>query len=263
MLKKLLKYEILHISKFLLIFYTLSLIFATLTRIFLNIENSLMMNIVGQVCSGVCISMMANILINNIMRLWFVFKKKLYGDESYLTHTLPVSKRTLYLSRCLNSLITLFISFIVILLSLFIAYYSKENLLAVKKLLIPLVNMYDSTIVKFILICVAVFFLEIINLLQVGYTGIIIGHRFDNNKVGYSILFAFVTYVFIQIFALIVMFIFAIFNKDMMNLFITNEMVNLTMVKYVMYIATFIYTLSIGIVYYINVKLFEKGVNIE
>ena len=62
MLKKLLKYDLKNIYKFLIIFYSLAIFFSVLTRIFLNIEDSFIMNIIGQICSGVTISMMINIL---------------------------------------------------------------------------------------------------------------------------------------------------------------------------------------------------------
>ena len=57
-------------------------------------NNSFMMNIVAQICSGTTIGMMVSIIINNIMRLWVRLKNNFYGDESYLPHTLPVEKRT-------------------------------------------------------------------------------------------------------------------------------------------------------------------------
>ena len=47
MLKKLLKYDLKNAYKILIVFYGLALFFAILTRVFLNIENSLFMNIIG------------------------------------------------------------------------------------------------------------------------------------------------------------------------------------------------------------------------
>ena len=237
MLKKLLKYDLKSIFKFLIIFYSLALFFGLLTRIFLGIKNSLVMNIIGEVCSGAAISMMFSILINNLMRLWVRFKENLYGDESYLTHTLPISKKTLYLSKTLTAIITVFTSIVVIALTLFIAYYSKENLTTIKNILLPIVNIYDSTIINILLVILFVFFLEFFNLLQSGFTGIILGHKKDNLKVGYSVFFGFVTYMLIQIFALFIIFITALFNKDLMNLFITNEIISIDMVKTIIYMA--------------------------
>ena len=263
MLKKLLKYDLKSVYKVLIIFYSLSLFFAVLTRIFLNIEGSFIINVIGKVCSGVTISMFFNILINNLMRLWVRFKNNFYGDESYLTHTLPIDKKTLYLSKTLTSVITLFSSAVVIAISMFIAYYSKENIELIKNLLLPLATVYDSTIISIVLSIVFVLFLEIMNMLQSGYTGIILGHRKNNNKMGYSVLFGIGTYLFTQIVAISIMFIVALFNKDLMNLFYTVESLNVSTIKMLIYFASGIYLLNILILYFINSKLFIKGVNVD
>lgn len=263
MLKKLLKYDLQNINKVLVIFYSLSLFFAILTRIFLSIDNSFIINIIGKVCSGVTISMIFNIIINNLMRLWSRFKTNFYSDESYLTHTLPVSKKTLYLSKTLGSLITLLISFLVIAISLFIAYYSKENIILIKNLLLPLAQVYDSTVVTIILAFIFVCFLEIMNMLQSGYVGIVLGHKRNNNKTFLSIVFGFITYILTQIFTILIVFLVALFNKDLMNLFYTVDTLSVDTIKLCIYLASFTYTLNIIIIYIFNSKLFSKGVNID
>jgi len=72
--------------------------------------------------------------VNNLLRLWIRFKNTLYDDESYLTHTLPVDRKTIYLSKIVVSMITMFTSILVIVLTLFIAYYSKENMETLKNM---------------------------------------------------------------------------------------------------------------------------------
>lgn len=263
MLKKLLKYDLKNIFKLLIIFYSLALFFGTLTRLFFSIENSLIMDIIAKICSGTTIAMIFNILINNMMRLWVTFKNNLYGDESYLTHTLPIEKKTLYLSKILTAVITLFTSVIVIGLTVFIAYYSKDNLELLKSILLPLANIYGSTITKILLAFLFVFFLEFANILQAGFSGIILGHKMNNLKTLYSVLYGFVVYTFTQIFTLILMFVVALFNKDMMNLFYTTEIINVDMVKLIIYLAIIIYTVTLIVLYLVNVKLFSKGVNVD
>jgi len=263
MLKNLLKYDLNNIYKVLIVFYVLSLFFAILSRIFLNIENSFIVNVIGQICSGTTIAMIFNILINNLMRLWVRFKHNFYGDESYLTHTLPIDKKILYLSKTLASIITLLSSVIVIGLSLFIAYYSKENIEFVKNLLLPLATVYESTVVAIILAFIFVCFLEIMNMLQSGYVGIVLGHRKNNNKMVFSILFGFGTYLLTQMFTVLVVFVVALFNKDLMNLFYTMESLNVDTIKICIYLAIIIYTLNIFVLYFVNSKLFSKGVNVD
>lgn len=263
MLKKLLKYDLKNIFKFLIIFYGLALFFGILTRIFWSVENSFIMNVLGSICSGTAISMMVSILINNLMRLWVRFKSNFYGDESYLTHTLPVNRKTLYLSKILTGVITLFTSVIVIGLVLFIAYYSKENIEALKNMLLPIADIYGSTIIGILLAFLFIFFLEFINALQAGYTGIVLGHKMNNAKTGFSVLYGFGTYIIIQVFVLLVVFITSLFNKDLMNLFFTNEIINIEVLKLVVYLTIIIYIITFIINYFVNLKILKKGVDVE
>ena len=263
MLKKLLKYDLKNIFKFLIIFYSLALFFGILTRIFWGIENSFIMDVLGGICSGTAISMMVSILINNLMRLWVRFKSNFYGDESYLTHTLPVNRKTLYLSKILTGVITLFTSVIVIGLVLFIAYYSKENIEALKNMLLPIADIYGSTIIGILLAFLFIFFLEFINALQAGYTGIVLGHKMNNAKTGFSVLYGFGTYIIIQVFVLLVVFITSLFNKDLMNLFFTNEIINIEVLKLVVYLTIIIYIITFIINYFVNLKILKKGVDVE
>lgn len=264
MLRKLLKYDLENIFKFLIIFYSLAIFFAILTRIFFSIDdNSLIMNILGQITSGTAISMMFSIVINNLMRLWVRFKNNFYGDESYLTHTLPIEKKTLYLSKTIASLITLFTSILVIALTLFIAYYSKQNIETLKNILLPIANTFDSSILNIIIAVLFVFFLELVNGLFSGYTGIILGHKKNNNKVGYSVLFGFIAYLITQTIGIISIFVVGIFNKDIMNLFITNEIINIDSIHTIIYLAIIIYTTTIILLHITNLKLFKQGVNVE
>ena len=103
-----------------------------------------------------------------------------------------------------------------------------------------------------------VFFLEFANILQSGFTGIILGNKMNNSKTGFSVLYGFLTYLSTQVFVLLVTFIVAIFNKDMMNLFITNEIVNVDVLKKFIYLAMGVYTLAFILEYIINIKLFMQ-----
>ena len=263
MLKKLLKYDLQNIYKVLIVFYILSLFFAVLTRIFLSIDNSFIVSIIGKICSGTTIAMIFNIIINNLMRLWVRFISNFYGDESYLTHTLPVRKKTLYLSKSLTSIITLFSSVLIIAISLFIAYYSKENIMFIKNLLLPIATIYESKVIIIILAFIFICFLEITNMLQSGYVGIVLGHRKNNNKIILSMVFGFITYIITQIFIILIVFIVALFNKDLMNLFYTVDTLNINTIKLCIYLAIFTYTLNIFILYFVNLKLFSRGVNVD
>lgn len=263
MLGKLLKYDLKWIYKVLIVFYALGIIFAILGRIFTEIENSVLFNIIGQICNGTAIAMVVNVLINNLMRVWARFTRNVYKDESYLTHTLPVEKRTIFLSKVLSAIITMVTSSVVIAICIAICYYSTENIEFLKTALEFVATTYNSTVVEFLSITFAVLALELIYALLAGFIGIILGHKSNNRKMIKSILYGFIAYMIQQTLTIVILFVIGLFNPDIMNLFNTTEMINIDIIKSIMYIGIVIYIIYIIAYYVIGKKLFEKGVNVD
>lgn len=263
MLKKLLKYDLQRIYKFLITFYFLSIFFSITTRIFLSIDNSTIMHIIGKISSGLTIVIFISTLVFNIMKLWSHFINNLYKDEAYLTHTIPVMKKQLYLSKLLTSIITILTSTIVIAISLGIAYYSKENIELIKLQLTMTSTIHNSSIINLLLIVFLVFTLEIIFLIESGYNGIILGHKKNNNKIILSVIYSFLSYMACQVITLLIVFIISLFNQDLMNLFTSNIIPSISTIKLIMYLAITVYLLYIMNYYLINVKLLNQGVNID
>lgn len=263
MLGKLLKYDLKDLLKSISVFYILSFIGAVLTRIFGSLTNTIIIEIIRQVCIGFMFSMLASSLINTLMRNWVRFKQTLYGDESYLTHTLPVTKKEIYLSKSLLGFINMFITFVVIIISLLISFYTKENYTNI-------INMLDTLLVSininsnvFIVLIIIMLFLEIFAGLVSGYLGIILGFRKSNNKVGYSVLFGFIVYIISQLLVVLSIFIVGLFNSNVMSIFKSNNISNLTIIKPLIFILMFVYVLITFGISYSSRKELEKGVNVE
>lgn len=263
MLSKVLKYDLKFVYKVLIVFYFLVIFFAILTRLFFSFEDSFILNVLAKIFSGFTISFMFSILINNLMRLWARFIKNCYSDESYLTHTLPVSKKCIYASKFITSIVTMLTSVLIILLSIFIAYYSKENMLALKSALNIIATMYESSVIGLILIVFFVFFLEMVFAVQSGYFGIIVGHNSNNNKMAKTIIYGFLIYLFTNALIILGLFIGGLFNSNLMNLFKTIDVVNIRLIKNIMYGAMVVYLLIIVIFYIVNISIFKKGVNVD
>ena len=261
MLKKLLKYDLKNMYKFLISFYVLAIFFGLTTRLFFNFEQTAMISIIGQISVGCMFAMIANILINNLMRCWIRFSETIYKDESYLTHTLPISKSELYSSKFLTAFITLITSFIVIILTLVIAYYSKENFIMLKQFVNNISGIYDVNSIMLIFSLILILFLELINALQSGYLGMILGYKKNNNQTIYSVLFGFIVYLLSQFFILIVIYLIGIFNSDIMLLFTSNEL-DSNLVKMLIPLSITIYTLICIIMYSIALKKSKEGVNV-
>lgn len=263
MLGKLFKYDLRYVYKPLVVFYSLSVFFGVLTRIFLSVEGSFIINVIGKVCSGVTISMMFNILINNIMGMWARFRRNLYGDESYLVHTLPAKRSTIYIAKSLAGLVTLLTSIAVIILTLFIAYYSKENMEILKSFLSTLATGIGSSTAVLLTVTFGVFFVEILSALGCGFTGIILGHRMNSGKIGYSVLFGFIVYMFTQTLCLGIFFLFALGNSEMMNLFTSNTIVSVEAAKQLLVLAIPVYLMLSVATFLLNLRLLKKGVNVD
>lgn len=262
MLLKVLKYDLKFTYKNLIIFYSLSLFFALLGRICGLFDNSGIMLILSKINNGIAVSMLVSVLINNLMRVWARLVLNFYKDESYLTHTLPVKKSTLYLSKVLCGLITMLTSTIVIAASLLICYYSKENIELLKNSLNIVANLYESSTTNLLLQVFTLLFLEFTFILLTGYIGIILGHKSNNNKMLKSCLYGFLTYMALSIIILLVVYVSGLFNSDIMNIF-TSTTFTLTTFKSILLIVMITYTVLIIIEYIVGLKTVESGVNID
>ena len=262
MLGKLLKYDLKWIYKLVIVFYALAFIFSLFSRMFLNIGDSLLWSILSKISSGIAVSMLVSSIINTLMRSWVRFVRNIYKDEGYLTNTLPVSKRDIYLSKVLSSIIIMLTTTIVIITCLFICYYSKENIDILKRVLEITASSYNTSVIKLILTIGMIFFLELTFILLVGYTGIIIGHSSNNNKIVKSIIWAFGMYIFTQLITIGLIYIIGLFNKDIMNI-ITTNIVSIKGIKNILVGGIVMYIIYNIICYFIGKRELEKGINID
>ena len=264
MLSKLLKYDLKYMIKNMSIFYILAIFFAITTRILFNMDQSIMINIIGQISVGCMFSMIASTLINTMMRSWLRFRDSLYKDEAYLTHTLPVTKSELYNSQFMQTFIFFFIGFIVVLISLFIAYYSKQNWTLLTNFVKTITTGLNMNSLFFITMLIILIFLEVFNAIQCGFYGIILGHKKNNGKLGYSILFGFIIYLIAQTIVLGLIFIFGLFDSSIMELFkTTSSIIDVQAFKILAIVASLLYLAIIFIMSMLCKKELNKGVNIE
>ena len=264
MLIKLLKYDLKYMIKNMCVFYILSIFFAITTRLLSLPEQTVIISILSKISSGCMIAMIANIVINVMMRSWVRFRDSLYKDEAYLTHTLPVTKNDLYNSKFIQTLIFFFISFIVILISLFIAYYSKENWLAITNYVKTITTGLNMSTSFFITMAIIIIFLEVFNAIQCGFLGIILSNKMNNGKIGYSVLFGFITYLVAQSLILGLVFVYGLFDSSIMELFKTATInIDVEAFKVLAILSSLLYIMIIFIMSILCKKELNKGVNVE
>ena len=263
MLGKLLKYDLKYMIKNMCIFYILAIIFAIITRILTSLDQTFMVGILTKISMGCMFAMVFNIIINTMMRSWVRFRQSIYKDEAYLTHTLPVSKNEIYNSKFLESLIFFIVGFIVILISLWITYYTKERWDIIVQYIEGLSKGIDTK--PFVLIAgfLLITFLEIFNAIQCGFLGIVIGHKSNNNRVAYSVLYGVTAYFVSQSLVLGLMYCIGFFDNSIMETFKSTQVTDLSVMKQLAIYSTFLYLGTISGITLLAKKLFNQGVNIE
>ena len=264
MLKKLLKYDLKYMIKNMSVFYILAIFFAITTRLLSLPEKSVIIVILTKISSGCVIAMIANIIINVMMRSWVRFRDSLYKDEAYLTHTLPVTKQDLYNSKLLQTLIFFLVGFIVSLITLFIAYYTPETWQTIKGFIRKITVGFNMSVAYFITLSIVIIFLELFNAIQCGFLGIIMGYRRNSSKLGFSVLFGFVAYLVSQSVVLGLVFVYGLFDPTVMELFKTATInIDVNAFKVLGTISGILYLILIFSMSIVCKKMLNKGVNIE
>lgn len=274
MLKKLLKYDLKWTYKILNIIYVLSIIFAIITRLLIElnsptsilkdiIKSSLALKITLEITRGIAITILINIMVNTIIRLILRFKNNLFSDEAYLTHTLPIPKQTIYLSKVLNAIIISLTSIFVIIISLTIMYYSKENIEIIKNTLSITASIYNSTVIRLILVLFLVVFTQLTLIIMIVYSAILLGYSKSDKRIIKSVTYGIISYLITQILVLLIVYIIGLFDPSIMQVFASNTVKDITILKKLMYIIITIYLLFNIIYYYIGQRILKQGINID
>jgi len=253
MLRKLLKYDLrATLNFFLWLFYGLAILFAILTKICFSRADILIVQILAQIFNGATISMIANILINNLMRIWVYFKQNLYGDEGYLMQTLPVLRRDLLKSKYLTGIFSMCVSVLVIIATLLIAYLTPESFEMVRGIL------GEGTPISTIIMLAILILLELIAMLVAGMMGIILGYQKLNNRTAWSVLFGFVCYLGMQQVVGIGLAILALINPTIGEALLSNALPSFKILEPMLIMATIIYVVDIIGGYFLARKWFRK-----
>lgn len=274
MLKKLLKYDLKYVCKILILLYCLTIFCAIGSRIFSFSNNGLFIfSIIGTILKFLTYSMIAATLMYNMTRLWIRFKSSVYGDESYLTHTLPITKKDIYLSKILTAVITVTASILVSLIAVYIingiphlfssqmynlitdpSVMTEESLNQMIQETIDenqqlAIHDYKSTISSYFIIWffILIFFIWIA---LTGYFAIITGNYTNKNKKTESLVLGIAFFFLCISINYLIFFIFNLFGKDSF----TQAEIYLIVITY--------YSLISILYYVIGMKQLKNDINI-
>ncbi len=263
MLNKIIKYDFKSMSKKISSFYIIAFSFAIATALSRLLPESTFSIILSSVLSGTTISFaVASLLINTAIRIWFNFRSSVFGDEAYLTHTLPVTKTEIFFGKVISSTLIMLVGIAVGILALFITYVGSDVLTKVFETLDIFANLFGVSGWLLVLIFSVLILLETFCVMFVGFLGIIIGHSYETNKPLKSFVVGLTIYVGTQITAVLFMLFAGIFNHDVFKIFSSTEFYPNVIILLAVF-GIFGYVVNIIILLFCGNKALNAGVNVE
>lgn len=245
-----------------LVFFVLAVSLSIVSRGFAELGKIVaFFNIINMVCKSVAYALIGNVIFQSFIMPLVNFRRKIYGDESYLTHTLPVTKGQIIFSKTLSAVIVVSSGLLVAILCAFILAYSSASTEFVKNLILQFFPNYNA--IGIILLFVAGILLEILFFYNVVASSIILSNRHGEKRglwaIGYILLEEFIMFVVTMI-ALVLVFL---FRGELSLLFANDIVFAQDTVVCLLGVASILYIFAFLVLYFINKKVFEKGVNVD
>ncbi len=255
MLGKLIKYDLKYIYKQLFIFYLIVLFTAVLARVTDFETNSFVVIFIHEFAQGCAYGFSFGMFINASMRTWARFHQNFYKDESYLTHTLPISRFTLWSAKFLTSLIVVLVSGLTFLIAFLIMTPFND--------LIHDWNLNDPSALRFYITMLIAAFFQITYIVQCGFTGILIGHRSNNNRALHTVIWGLITYCAGIIILAALVLLWSLCDNYIHDFIFNGTLGEITQFNKLIVGFGIIYCgLNIA-TYFINAKLLARGVDVD
>lgn len=279
MLGKLIKYDL----KFILKSVSVYIVILLLCAIFFNItsydtscelvnympvcnEPPAFLAIFHTVFWNAIFAVIIGLFLNAAIRTWARFKINFFNDESYLAHTLPVSRQTLWAAKFLSAVIVAIIVITAIIASFGILQLTPSG----KNLTMSFGFGAPDMPASFYLVYILTILTQLLYGIMCGFTGIIIGNKTGSRSGLRAILCGFAVYligVFIMLGGFLIWGTFDDSIHAMLFSGASSQTVSvLTGEGYIekaLIGIGIIYTALIAALYFIDQKLLSRGVDID
>ncbi len=261
MIRHLLKYDLKKMSKILIYMQVITIAFAGLTAIFKIWDDINVINVIALVLAGITYSGIANVLVNTFVHILKNISSSFYKDESYLTHTLPVTKTELITSKYVAGLILVIASIAVSLLSLFLVLYSPEMASLVENFLTTSLLGYNLKPSVFIGLLSGCMLAQVCMLISLAFFTIIKSNSYSDKRLIKGIAWFLILY-FIYNLTILVFGIIIIACMGRINELATELPSQQTVIA--LLITQFVFSVVYSVVFFFIAKReFNKGVNVD
>ena len=261
MLSKLLKKDLSKNMRWLWILFVATIACAGLTRGFKELGKTVaFFQVVGIFFDSVFYSLAVNAILQPFLRSFLNFKNSFYSDESYLTHTLPVTKNELINSKYLTAIIEMISGFACLVVSLIIMFISP-SFGEVLKLMLSTIVTGSFSIWLVLALMVVLIFVEFFMFISIIYFGIILGFKSRDHKVLKSFLIvaamAFASIIVLAIAMVVVLSIFGV-KLSAATLVLSSGAFYSVLVTGIV-----VYSIISVLFYFLAKREFNKGVNVD
>lgn len=261
MLGKLLKNDLKKNLRWMWILFVSTIAIAALDRGCKELaENLVFFKVFAIVLDSIFYALLANTIVQPFLRGFMNFSKSLYGDESYLTHTLPVTKNQIINSKFLTALIEILLGFICLVISLLIVFASP-TLFTTLKLLISTIVVGEISVFWTLFLFILLVVVEFLMFISIIYFSIVIGYRSKEKKVLKAFLFtALFSFASSSVLSMVMVIVLLINGIDLTSTVLTmssSAFLSIFLTGIIVYIC-------VSVLFYILTKIaFRKGVNVD
>lgn len=214
--------------------------------------------------NGIYVLILAT-FFNAAARLWIRFNHNLFHDEAYLTHTLPVTRATLWAGKFLSAVITILIVIASTIISLAILSLTTSGELLAATFGFARTNMPPF----FYPLLLLTIFTQLLFIIICGFTGITISQKLRSHRGLWSRLCGLGVYLLGAVAILGILLVWSAFDEGMRTvLFDANSSAAAALITQdffvkVLAFAGVAYTAMITVLYFVNQTLLTRGIDID
>lgn len=261
MLNKLLKKDLKRNMRWMWILFVATVGMALLTRGCKALgKNIMFFQILGIFFDSVFYAAAVNVILQPFLRNLMNFTKSLYGDESYLTHTLPVTKSQLITSKFLTAMLEITLGFVTLVVSLLIMFWTPDMFDSLQGLIYLLLGSnLSAVLVLFLFVCLVLVEFLMFNIII--FCAIVLAYRAKEKRLLKTFLYTCaMAFVAITVLAVAMVIVLAMNGVDLSA---TSLSLTGTALLSLLITGISIYSVITIAFYFLTKKFFKQGVNID
>jgi len=223
-------------------------------------DNILFFKILSIFFDSVFYALAVNIILQPFLKNFLNFTKSFYGDESYFTHTLPVTKKQLINSKFLTALIEMILAFITLVVSLLIMFGSP-TMFDTLNLLLSTIIIGNFSLSLVLILFIVLVVVEFLMFLTIIFFSIIIAYRSKEKRVLKTFLLtSMISFIALTILSVVMIVILVINGVKISS---STLVLSSSAFMSVMITGIIVYSAVIVLFYFLSKREFIKGVNVD